>query len=233
MNETQLLSAENEEIADSTSFSGIAFVGFLLSLVGVFCIQYVQVMPVAILSAALGFFSLIIAARSNLSIISKILGALALIIGTTTASWGISSKMLGVEHDLAQAKKVSFEYLNSLSKGDLTKVYYLVGFQLDATDVTATYGDVESKSQRAKKKLYYDPTHVEIRERRAPAKWVFVGLEGEFAGSTGYTYKLEFRDEGQTNPPSYWIYAKKDCEKNCKNETVHWFVDNLEAAKKL
>lgn len=233
MNETQLLSAETEEISDSTSFSALALVGFLLSLGGLFAIQYIQLMPIAILAATLGFVALMISKRCNLSFLSVGLAAAALAIASVTVSMSLTTRSLHNQYELAQAEKIGREYLEALSRGDSARVNYLIGFPLDPTDATGSYGNMESKSQRAKKKVQQDPVHVEIRERRAPAKWVFVGLDGEFKGSNGYTYKLIFRDEGQTNPPTYWLYAKKDCEKYSDNSKVHWFVDNLEAAKKL
>lgn len=73
-----------------------------------------------------------------------------------------------------------------------------------------------------------------------------MGLDGEFNGSAGHTYKLTFRDEGQSVPPSYWVYVRKDCLRDGTKmvsedgkemlkqvEHVHWYVDNLEAEKKL
>jgi hypothetical protein len=226
-----LLSAETEEISDSTSFSVVALVGFLFSLVGIFSLQYIHVMPLAILASVLGVFALLISRRSQLGPMSKVFAVLATLIGTTIASWGLFNRSLESEYELSQARKISQMYLDYLSKGDEQHVMYLIGFQLEAAETPLN--EQESPTKRAMKRFQNDPVHKEIRERRSPAKWVYVGFEGESPGSKGHTYKLTFRDDGQTNPPHYWIYARKNCPKYDTRETVHWFVDNLELAKKL
>ena len=168
MNETQL-SQEAYEVVDSTSFSAVAVVAFLASLVGIFSIKYVQPMPLAIIGSAMGAFVLLTARFWNLNLLSKILGALAVIIGVTVLSWGLFERSL-----------------------------HTTGYLGSGPD---------------------------------PAKWVFVSLEGETIGTAGYSYKLKYRDEGQTNPPSYWVYARKDATRYEVRDLVRWYVDNVEPAK--
>lgn len=231
MNETQF-HQEGDEISDSSSFSLIALVGFLGSLVGTFSVGYVQILPVAVVASLLGAVALWIAKRSRLNALSKLLGALAVMIGVTSASWGLSQRWLETSNDVGHAQEIARLYLESLSTKDLDKVYYLVGFQFEGESNEERAGTPLSEIRRAKTRLDQDQAHVEIRQRKAPAKWVFAGLDGEFQGSVGYTYKLRYRDEGQTIPPEYWVYARKDCGKFDKKEKVHWFVDNLENVKK-
>jgi hypothetical protein len=226
-----LLSAENDEISDSTSFSAIAFVGFILSLIGIFSLQYIHVVPLAIAGGVLGLVGMLIAKSQRFGIMSKIFATLATFIGVTVTSWGMFTRHIESQYELEQARKISLMYLENLSKGDLKRVMYLIGFQLEAAE--GPTGDEETPTRKAVKKFESDPAHVEIRERRNPAKWVFVSLEGELPGSKGHSYKLTFRDEGQTNPPTYWIYPRKNCGKFEKRDIVNWYVDNLEPAKKL
>jgi hypothetical protein len=230
MNETQL-SQEAYEVVDSTSFSAVAVVAFLASLVGIFSIKYVQPMPLAIIGSAMGAFVLLTAKMWNLNLLSKILGALAVIIGVTVLSWGLFERSLHTNSELTQAKKVAQLYLDALSAGDLDSVYYLVGFQYEPEKPKMGDEEPETELQKAKRRLAQDATHVEIQKRRDPAKWVFVSLEGETIGTAGYSYKLKFRDEGQTNPPSYWVYARKDATRYEVRDLVRWYVDNVEPAK--
>jgi len=229
MNETQL-HYEADEITDSTSFSGVAVLGFLLSLAGLFAIGYLQMLPVAIVGSLLGAFVLLTASRFRLNAFSKVLGGLALAVGTTAASWGVFDRKLSTDYDVEFARNISMNYLTSLSADDLDKVYYLVGFQFEGV-TPEDQGEKLTPIQRAKKRLADDASHVEIRSRTTPAKWEFVSVDGETAGSAGYTYRLRFRDSAQSIPPSYWVYARKDCGKHELREKVRWFVDNLERVK--
>jgi hypothetical protein len=230
MNETQL-SQETDEVVDSTSFSAVAVVAFLLSLIGIFSIKYVQPMPLAMVGSAMGAFVLLTAKFWNLNLLSKILGALAVIIGVTVLSWGLFERSLHTNYELTQAKKVAQLYLDSLSAGDLNSVYYLVGFQYEPEKPKMGDDEPETDEQKAKRRLAQDATHVEIKKRGNSAKWVFVSLEGETLGTAGYSYKLRYRDEGQTNPPSYWVYARKDATRYEVKDLVRWYVDNVEPAK--
>ncbi len=238
-------SAETQEISDSTQFSVVALIGFLFSLIGIFSLFYIHMMPLTLLAIPCGAYVLLTAKRSVLGVGSKTMGFLGMAIGGIVASWGFSARFLDNSYDVLQAQQVALAYLENLSKGEMDKVNYLVGFPLDLADNEATQND-EPKTVRAKKRLSSDPVHVEIRDRRTPPKWVFIGLDGEFPGSAGHTYKLTFRDEGQTNPPGYWVYVRKDCTRGglkesyvdgklhlVRAEKVHWYVDNLEAEKKL
>ena len=82
-------------------------------------------------------------------------------------------------------------------------------------------------------RLREDLAHLEIRGRKATPKWVFVGVESEVTVSTGHTYRLIYKDDAQSIPPSYCVYVRKNCLKyDWTQKTVNWFVDKLEVAKK-
>jgi hypothetical protein len=157
MNETQL-SQEAYEVVDSTSFSAVAVVAFLASLVGIFSIKYVQPMPLAIIGSAMGAFVLLTAKMWNLNLLSKILGALAVIIGVTVLSWGLFERSLHTNYELTQAKKVAQLYLDALSAGDLDSVYYLVGFQYEPEKPKMGDEEPETELQKAKRRLAQDAT---------------------------------------------------------------------------
>lgn len=231
MNETQI-HQEADEIADSNSFSLVAILGFLLSIPGVFSIGYIQMLPVAIAGGLLGAFSLVTAKRFRLNGLSRFLGFVAVVLGMTSATWGISERNLETNGDLAEARKIAELYLESLSANDLDKVYYLVGFQFEGESNEERDVIELSQIQRGKTKLDMDPSHLEIRNRKSSAKWKFVSIDGEFQGTLGWTYRLRYRDEGQTIPSDYWVYTRKNCGKFESKEKIHWFVDNLESVKK-
>lgn len=223
---------EGDEISDTTSFSVLSLVGVACSLVGLFSINYVQILPFAIVGALIGAVVLVTAKRFDMSLLSKIFGFLAIVVGATSASWGFSERYLATSSDIHHAKRIAEYYLESLSAKELDKVYYLVGFQFSGESGENGGGKGSPEIQRAKARLEQDAAHLEIRNRKTKAKWVYVGLEGEALGSVGYTYKLRYRDEGQTIPSEYLIYARKNCPKFSTQEKVHWFVDNLEFVKK-
>jgi hypothetical protein len=223
-------SSESDEGTDSTAFSAVALVGFLMSLVGIFSLGYVQTLPVAILGSLFGVYALLFSERFHLSFLSRVLGVLAVIVGVTILSWGLFLRYFHTDYELAQARTVAEKYLDSLSRKDLDAVFYLVGFQFDG-DKPPSFVQPETELQRAKKRLREDPAHVEIQNRRSPAKWTFVSIDGESLGTVGYTYKLKYRDDGQTNPPTYFVYARKDAQRYDSKPEVHWYVDNLEVAK--
>jgi hypothetical protein len=223
---------EGDEISDTTAFSVLSLVGVVCSAVGLFAIGYVQIIPFAVVGMLIGAVVLITAKRRNISLLSKFLGFLAIVVGATSASWGFSERYLATSSDISHAKRISEYYLESLAAKELDKVYYLVGFQFSG-EPNESGGTKESPEiQRAKARLDQDAAHLEIRNRKTKSKWVFVGLEGEMQGSVGHTYKLRYRDEGQTIPSEYLIYARKNCPKFSTQEKVHWFVDNLEFVKK-
>jgi hypothetical protein len=223
---------EGDEISDTTSFSVLSLLGVVCSAVGLFAIGYVQVIPFAVVGMLIGAVVLITAKRQNISLLSKILGFLGIAMGATSASWGYSERYLATSSDINHAKQIAEYYLESLSAKELDKVYYLVGFQFSG-EPNENGGTKETPEiQRAKTRLENDAAHLEIRNRKTKAKWVFVGLEGEIQGSVGHTYKLRYRDEGQTIPSEYHIYARKNCPKFSTQKKVHWFVDNLESVKK-
>ncbi|MCY3004776.1 MAG: hypothetical protein NTV29_02240 [Planctomycetota bacterium] len=230
-NQEYSFSPESDEVVDSEAFSGLSLLGLVASLVGILSVQFVHFMPLAIVGTVLGMFVLLFAKKLGLSRLSKVFAFLAVAIGATSASWGASKSYLHSSYELAQARKVAELYLNSLSKGDLDSVYYLVGFQFEGE---RRPGDdtPETDLQKAKKRLAADSAHVAIQKRREPAKWTFVSLDGEAMGSVGYSYKLKYRDEGQTNPPTYFVFARKDVqERFATKEEVHWYVDTVEAIK--
>ena len=231
MNETQI-HQEGDEVTDRPSFSIMAIVGLLCSLIGIFSIGYVQILPVAILGTLIGAVTLIMANRFRLNFLSKALAALAIMVGAVSASWGVSERWLETAGDVEQARKIAELYLESLSSKDLDKVYYLVGFQFEGESNEEREGKKPNELSRAKLRLEQDAAHMEIRNRKTPAKWVFLGLDSEISGSLGHTYRLKYRDEGQTIPPEYWIYARKDCMKFDVKEKVQWVIDNLEHVKK-
>jgi hypothetical protein len=218
------LSAESEEILDTTTFSKLALLGLLLALAGVFSLQYTQVMPFSILGAVLGAISLLLAKRNKSGLFSKVLGVLAVCLGTTVISTALSSGYMAESYDLGHARKVCELYLESISKGEMNRVYFLAGF-----DPASALQTGSSEAKQAITRLKTDPVHIAIRGRKTPAKWVFVRLEGESPSEGGaYTYRLKYRDEGQPNKPSYILSARKTSGKFDKTkDTVNWFVDNL------
>ncbi len=231
MNETYL-TAESEEVRDTTNFSLMSLIGFLLSLAGIFSLQYVQMMPVAILGGMLGAAVLILAKRFQLSYLSRTLGFLALVIASTTASYRQFYHAIENNYELTQACKISETYLENLSKNDLDRVFFLVGFPPEASEAMPG-AEPESPTVKAMKRLREDPAHTDISGRKHPPQWIFVTVESEYAAGDGHTYKLIYKDEGQTNPPYYSVFVRKNCTKYDKtNKTVNWFVDKLEIAKK-
>lgn len=223
---------EGDEISDAASFSVMSLIGAVCSVVGIFSIGYVQILPFAIIGSLVGVVTLWTAKRFQISLLSKVLGFLAIVVGATSASWGFSERYLETRSDLDYAKNISEQYLESLSANELDKVYYLVGFQFSGESLEQVGINPKSELQRAKARLDQDQAHLEIRNRKSKAKWVFAGMDSEFQGTLGHTYRLRYRDEGQTIPPEYWVYARKNCEKFSTQGKVHWFVDNLEFVKK-
>jgi hypothetical protein len=225
MNET-VLSAETDEILDTTSFSLVALIGFLLTLVGIFSLQYIQVLPFAILGAALGALSLLIAKRHRFGLVSKMFGFLAVVIGATTASTGFFGRVLEDKHDLSQSQKICDLYLDSLSKGEMDRVLFLAGID--------PIRDTQSEAADAKQavsRIRTDAVHLAIKNRKTPASWKFVGLVGDSAGAGSHFYKLSYQDVGQANPPKYILSVRRTSPKRDRKATsINWFVDSLSVA---
>ena len=225
MNET-VLSAETDEILDTTSFSLVALIGFLLTLVGIFSLQYIQVLPFAILGAALGALSLIIAKRHRFGFVSKMFGFLAVVIGATTASTGFFGRVLEDKHDLIQSQKICDLYLDSLSKGEMDRVLFLAGID--------PIRDTQSEAADAKQavsRIRTDAVHLEIKNRKTPASWKFVGLTGDYPAASAHVYKLSYQDAGQANPPKYILSVRRTSPKRDRKATsINWYVDNLSLA---
>ncbi len=221
--------AENEELRDPTNFSVMALFGFFLAMVGLFSIQYIQVMPVALVGVVLGALALLLSKRFKIGFFSKTLAFLAVVIGSTTTSYSFIYRSMENQYELSQACRTAELYLDNLSKGDLDHVFFLVGFPSAMPDMN---GEAQSPTARAMKRLSDDASHKEIRERKSPAKWTFVSLEGEYSASDSYTYKLIYKDDGQSIPPFYKVVVRKNCSKyNKTKKKVNWFVDSLEFTK--
>ncbi len=231
MSQVYLSAETEEEIRETTNFSLIALFGFFLAMAGLFAIQYIQMMPFAILGGLLGAITLLTAKRRKLGFFSRTLGVLALVAGSVAASYGLFYRSLENSYDLSVARTISEMYLDNLSKGDLDKVFFLVGFP-PGSEESASGEQSDSPTKRAMNRLRQDVAHKEIGLRKNPPKWAYAGLVSEFAGTDGHTYKLTYRDESQSIPPNYWILVRKNCAKYDKSRTtVNWFVDKLEIAR--
>ena len=152
MSET-FLTAEAEDISESTNFSIMALIGFFLALAGIFSIQYIQMVPVAIAGAAMGAAALLLSKRFKLGFFSKFMAFLALSIGATTTSYGLFHRSIETNYDLAQARKIAETYLDNLSKDNLDRVFFLVGFPAEAD---AEQSGADSATQRAMNRLRED-----------------------------------------------------------------------------
>jgi len=228
---------EGDEIGESKSFSWLSLAGLFSSLVGLFSTYYVQILPFAVLGTAIGALTLLLASRWDLNWFSRLIGSLAVIVGTIAGASGFFDRMLETSGDEQQARVVSELYLKSLSSNDWEKVHYLVGYKAQGPgpgpgDESEERENPEVTISKLKKGVETDPVHVEIAKRGPEAKWEYAGLDGEYSGLMGYTYRLRFRDIGQTIPSEYIVYARKDCEKFETKETVHWFVDSLDRKRK-
>jgi len=231
-----LMSAESDEIAEPSNFSPTALIGFLLACIGTFSVQYVQVTPVAIIGGFLGAGALLLSHRYRLGAFSRILAALAVIVGVTVASAGVSNRYLMNSYEMGNVRRIADLYLESLSQGDTAKVNYLMGFPNSSEEKAPSAPNApkaieEPASKKAAKRLDQDPAHVEIRGRKKPAKWTFVGLENDFPGQ-GHTYKVIYRDDGQPGQPQYYVFVRKNSDKNdLKKPSVSWFVDKIESVR--
>ena len=225
------LSAENEEeFRETTNFSVVALFGFLLSAAGLFSMQYLQMVPFAIVGGLIGAFTLVTAKRQKLGFVSRSIGFLALVLGIVAPSYGLFYRSLENSYDISVACTISDMYLENLSKGDLDKVFFLVGFPPGQDESRGEESD--SPTKRAMNRLRQDAAHKEIGARKNIPKWVYGGLVAEYALSEGHTYKLTYRDESQSIPQNYWIFVRKNCSKYDKSKTtVNWFVDKLEVAR--
>lgn len=225
MNET-VLTAETDEILDTTSFSLVALIGFLLALVGIFSLQYIQVLPFAILGGALGALSLVIAKRNRFGFVSKLFGFFAVVISATTASTGFFGRVLEDKHDLSQSQKICDLYLDSLSKGNMDRVLFLAGID--------PIRDTQSEAADAKQavsRIRTDAVHLAIKNRKTPASWKFVGLTGDYPAAGAHIYKLSYQDVGQANSPKYILSVRRSSPKRDRKATsINWYVDSLSVA---
>jgi hypothetical protein len=248
MTETYL-HAETEEIVDAKNFSGLSLVAVILSLVGSFSVLYVHFLAIAIIAAIVGCVVLQIASKYQLSGFSKFLALLAIFISSTTGSWGVFRRSMETNQDVQQARVLAEKYLNYLSQNDLNKALLLQGVPADVVALPpTTLKEMQpSPADLAKQKIDTETAFREIRNRKSPAKWTYLGLNADFAMETSHLYKLLFRDDGQTNPPTYFVYVRKDCPKagpaaapynkgkvlQPSDLVVHWYLDTIESALKL
>ena len=219
------LSAEAEEAREPANFSVIALFGFLLAVAGLFSIQYVQMMPIALIGAALGAVALIIAKRFQLGFISRTFGFLAVVIGATTVSFSVFYRYIENNYDKQQARKTAETYLDYLAKGDLDHVSFLAGSVIEVDEP-------EASSKAAMLRIRDDLYHKEIQARKNP-KWIFVNVESEYLVANGHTYRLTYKDASQSVPKYYSIFVRKNCDKHdWSKPTINWFVDKIDTAKK-
>jgi hypothetical protein len=227
------LSPETEEAREQTNFSLLALAGFVFAMIGLFSIQYFQVLPAAFIGAALGACALVIASRYRIGWFSRTLAFIAVVAGAVIASFNLFYVSIENNYDYAQAKKTAQAYVDNLSAGDLDRVFFLVGFPPGGGEPVAPGVATESPTVRAMNRLKEDPAHVEIQSRKN-AKWVFVGIESEYPGNGGHTYKLLYKDDKQSIPTYYRLYVRKNCAKyDTTKAKVNWYVDRLESTTKF
>ncbi|MEQ1827122.1 MAG: hypothetical protein ABL921_14300 [Pirellula sp.] len=221
------LSAESEEILDTTTFSMLAMVGFVLSFIGIFSLQYFQAVPFAILGVALGAISLWRAKNSKTGMFSKLMGLAAVCVGATVVSAGLSTRMLANDYDLVHARKICDLYLEALSKGQMDRVYFLGGY-----DPAVINHSDNSETKQILTKLNTDPVYVAIRSLKTPPNWEFGGVVGEYPQENAHTYTLRYRNTNQSAGPTYDLAVRKNCTKLDRSKpTVNWFVDQLIESK--
>jgi len=239
MSETYL-TAEDEDVRETTNFSVMALLGFFLALAGLFSIQYVQMMPIAVLGGALGAAALMLAKKFQLSLLSRILALVAVVLGATTVSNNYFYRSIDSGYEISQARKVSEAYLDLIKKGDFDRVFFLVGLPMEREKdgppdpesiAESPKPATESPTEIAMNRLRRDGAHVEIMNRKTPPIWVFVGVESEFPSSNGHTYKMIYKDEAQSIPPYYCLFARKNCQKYEEKMQTNWFIDKLETTK--
>lgn len=222
------LSAESDEIIDRPKFSLLSLIGFGIAAIGVFSIEYVQVMPFAIIGAGVGIFCLITANGKRQGVLTRILAATAIALGATAASAGFFTRNLEVSYDLTHAKNLAGLYLESISSGDMNKVLFLNGIEPSADAQTQNVELTKSISR-----IKTDPTLIEIQAHKQPVKWVFMGEAIPYRGDDFFTFRLTYRDEGQPNKPKYWVYSKRNGRKNdASAKTARWKVDKIEPVPK-
>ncbi len=166
MSEASFKPAEDlQELEEPRSFSGLALLAFLGSGVSSFSILYVHFVPIAVASIVGGAIVLSIAKRAQLSSFSQFLGAAAISIAATTASWGYFSRAMILDYDLAAARSTAELYLENLSAGNQEKLLMLVGIPLETGDMSPDGKQQSSESPlvMASRKLNTDSAHVEIR----------------------------------------------------------------------
>ena len=228
MNETSF-SPEHEEILDTSTFSLVAMIGFFLSLVGIFSLQYTPVMPFSILGATLGAFSLLLAKKRRFGFVSNMLAVLAVSISSIVLSMGVYGRSLETNYELEQARKVCELYLENVAKGDYDRVYFLAGQDPAKAEIPAPPEMAMSRAPTIP--LRTDPTHIAITNRKSPPKWKFVALESEYASEGAYFYKLKYVDEGQPKLQTYFLSAKKNAKKWDPSKTaINWHVVSLAEA---
>jgi len=222
------LSAESDEIIDRPKFSLLSLIGLGISILGVLSFNYVQVMPFAVIGAAIGAFCLITANRKRQGFTTKILATLSIALGATASSAGYFTRNLETSYDLTHARNLAELYLSSLSKGDMSRIYFLNGIEPGAETKTQS-----PELTQAVNRIKTDPALLAILAHKQPANWVYEDEAVAYSGDDFFTFRLTYRDDGQPNKPKYWVYSRRNGRKNDTSEkTARWKVDKIEPVPK-
>jgi hypothetical protein len=94
--------------------------------------------------------------------------------------------------------------------------------------------DTQSEAADAKQavsRIRTDAVHLEIKNRKTPASWKFVGLTGDYPAAGAHIYKLSYQDVGQANSPKYILSVRRSSPKRDRKATsINWYVDSLSVA---
>ena len=223
------LTAETDEIVDRPKFSLLALIGFGLAAVGVLSFQFVQVMPFAILGAAIGAFCLMTAKRKSQGWLTKILSTIAVALGASAASAGYFTRTLDTDYDVTHARNVCDLYLENVSKGDMARVYFLSG-----VDPGAEAQSQNAELRQAVNRIKMDNVLLDIRASKVPAKWTYVGLSNKYEGLDRVTYRLTYRDEARQGKPQFWLYARRNGRVDDSSpKTARWTVEKIERIEEV
>jgi hypothetical protein len=218
------LSSETDEIIDRPKFSLLSLIGLGIASIGALAFNYVQVMPFAVMGAAIGIFCLLTAKRKRQGVLTRFLASMSIALGTTAASAGYFTRYLEMDYELTHAKNIADIYVEAIAKGDMSRVYFLNGLEPGAETQTQN-----TELTSAVNRIKTDPTLVAIRAFKQPSQWEFTGEAVPFQGDGFFTYRLTYRDVGQSNKPKYWVYSRRNGRKKDMSEkTARWKIDKIE-----
>lgn len=221
------MSIEMDDIGDYKRISGMAWIGFFLSVIGLVGTIEERLIIVPVIAIITGTIPLLFAKRWNLGPVSVAAAFLAVVLGVFSASFGATRVFSFSNRLYSAASQNAKTFIKLVQEDNLEAAYRLHTSQIkalgDKTDAPSMYNTVQA--QESEKEAFLNGQLItELKKNGKDAKWVYVGPKEIMKSQTGIRVDVIFKDISRPNPRNYVIFLARENPRPSKPKDFLWFV---------